>query len=86
MSNSGGDKLADAVERISMLLGALYASQLGDLEQSLKADRLSRCGFSNTEIADLLGTSANTINVALHKARRRKASPKSSKRRAPRKR
>lgn len=72
MTNNGDDKLSTAIERISMVLGALYASQMGDLDQSLKAERLSRCGYSNTEIADLLATSANTINVALHKARRKK--------------
>jgi DNA-binding NarL/FixJ family response regulator len=72
MSNTAEVKLSTAMERISMVLGALYASQLGDLDQSLKAERLSRCGFSNREIADLLGTSPNTINVALHKMRRKK--------------
>lgn len=80
MSNGGDDKLSNAMERISMVLGALYASQMVELDQSLKAERLSRCGFSNTEIADLLATSPNTINVALHKARRmKKKSPKKSK-------
>jgi DNA-binding NarL/FixJ family response regulator len=82
MSNNGDDKLSTAMERISMVLGALYASQMGDLDQSIKAERLSRCGFSNTEIADLLATSPNTINVALHKARRKKKkkiAPKKSK-------
>ena len=82
MSNGAGDKLADAMERISMLLGAMYASQLGDLEQGMKAERLSRCGFSNTQIANLFATSANTINVALHKTRQRKTSVKKSRRRA----
>ena len=72
MSNGEADKLSNAMERISMVLGALYASQMGDLDQSLKAERLSRCGFTNTEIADLLGTSTNSISVGLHKARRKK--------------
>ena len=40
MSNGGDDKLSSAMERISMVLGALYASQMGDLEQGLKAERL----------------------------------------------
>ena len=82
MSDDASDRVALAIERISRVLGALYASQMGDLEQGIKAERLSRCGFSNTEIADLMGTSPNTINVALHKARRqkKKGRPTSSKR------
>ena len=76
MSNNVDERLTVAIGRISKVLGALYASHLGDLDQGLKAERLSRCGFSNTEIADLLGTSPNTINVALHKARRQKKKSK----------
>jgi hypothetical protein len=72
MTNNANDRLTEGIERISKVLGALYASHLGDLDQGVKAERLSRCGFSNAEIADLLGTSANTINVALHHARRKK--------------
>jgi hypothetical protein len=60
----------EAMERIARVLGALFASHLGDMEQGLKAQRLSRCGFSNIEIADLLGTTPNTVNVALHKTRK----------------
>lgn len=77
MSDGGDDKLSNAMERISMVLGALYASQMGDLEQGLKAERLSRCGYSNKEVADLLGMTTNAVNVALHRARR---SPKSRRR------
>jgi hypothetical protein len=69
MSNGADDTLSTAMERISMVLGALYASQMGDLEQGLKAERLSRCGYANTEIADLLGMTTNAVNVALHRAR-----------------
>jgi CRP-like cAMP-binding protein len=60
----------DALEKIGKVLGALYASHLGDMDQGLKAQRLNRCGFSNVEIADLLGTTPNSVNVALHKVRR----------------
>ena len=68
--NEDDSRIAPALERIGKVLGALYASHLGDLEQPIKAERLSRCGFSNTEIADMLGTTANTINVALHHLRK----------------
>jgi DNA-binding NarL/FixJ family response regulator len=70
MSTSELSAAVKAIERIGKVLGALYASHLSDLDQRLKAERLNRCGFSNTEIADILGTSANTINVALHLARK----------------
>lgn len=64
--------VADSLERIGLVLGALYAQQMGDVDQRLKAERLSRCGFSNTEIADLLATTANSVNVMLHKVRKAK--------------
>lgn len=70
MSSNDDDKLSTAMERISMVLGALYASQMGDLEQGLKAERLSRCGYAHKEIADLLGMTTNAVNVALHRARK----------------
>ncbi len=76
MNDDTDKRLSLAMERISMVLGALYASQMGDLDQSLKAEQLSRCGFLNTEIADLLGTSPNTVNVALHKVRTKKKKKK----------
>ena len=72
MNNDEVKKAVEALEKIGRVLGALYASHLGDIDQGLKAERLSRCGFSNVEIADLLGTTPNTINVALHKVRRGK--------------
>ena len=68
--NEDDSRIAPALERIGKVLGALYALHLGDLEQPIKAERLSHCGFSNTEIADMLGTTANAINVALHHVRK----------------
>jgi len=79
MSEIESKRIAEALERIGKVLGALYASHLGDLEQGIKAERLIRCGFTNTEIADLLGTSANTINVLLHKLRKERKVGKTGK-------
>jgi IS30 family transposase len=76
MTNDASERVAAAIERIGKVFGALYASHLGELEQGAKAERLSRCGFSNAEIADLLGTSPNTINVALHHTRKKKKAKK----------
>ena len=70
MNDTEVNRGIEALEKIGRVLGALFASHLGDMEQGLKAQRLSRCGFSNIEIADLLGTTPNTVNVALHKTRK----------------
>lgn len=77
MDKDDTKRAIDVLEKIGKVLGAIYASHLGDMEQGLKAQRLNRCGFSNIEIADLLGTTPNTVNVALHK--KRKGQPKASK-------
>ncbi len=58
---------ATALDRIGMVLGALYATQLGELEQSEKAERLKQCGYSNAQIAALLGSTSESIRVGLHK-------------------
>ncbi len=71
MSDGTPNDLPSAIEKLCLILGALYAHNLGDLDQNEKAERLSRCGFSNGDIAGLLGTTANAINVALHRARKR---------------
>jgi hypothetical protein len=70
-----------ALERIGLVLGALYSAHLGEVDQSIKAERLHRCGFSNADVAALLGTTTNAINVALHRARKtsRRKSPKAKK-------
>lgn len=62
----------EALEKIGRVLGSLYASQLGEMDQGIKAEHLSRCGFSNVEIANLLGMKANAVNVALHRVRKGK--------------
>lgn len=62
--------VVSALERIGKLLAVAYAHNLGEAEPRVKAEHLSRCGFSNTEIAALLGTTPNNVNVLLHRARR----------------
>lgn len=71
------DRGVKALERIAMALAAMYAEQLKDLDQPAKAKRLSHLGFSNVQIASALGTTANSVNVSLHRARKR---PKASQR------
>ena len=72
MSNDSQTRLVDLLDRIGKVLGAVYASTLHELDIGSKAERLNRCGFSNTEIADILGSTANAIGVALHSSRHKK--------------
>jgi hypothetical protein len=73
MSSDDNAELTKALSQIGRVLAVLYAHQLGDVELPVKAEHLSRCGFSNTEIAELLGSTPNSINVALHRSRHPKA-------------
>jgi DNA-directed RNA polymerase specialized sigma24 family protein len=77
MTTQQTDRAVKALERIAMALAAICVEQLKDLDQSAKAKRLSHLGFSNVQIASALGTTPNSINVSLHRARKR---PKASQR------
>ena len=66
------ERLVKALERIGAVLGVQYAQSLGNADLGQKAHNLTKCGFSNKEIADILGTNANNINVALHYVRHQK--------------
>jgi DNA-binding CsgD family transcriptional regulator len=54
------------LEKITRLLALLAVK--GE-SQSEKIKVLSGAGFSNTEIAELLGLTPNSVNVALHRLR-----------------
>ena len=69
MSDNDSTRLAIAVERVARILGALYAVNLGKMDVGVKEERLKRCGFSNAEIADLLGTTEGTVKVARSRMR-----------------
>jgi DNA-binding CsgD family transcriptional regulator len=69
-----------ALERIAAVLAALYADSMGDINQGNKAERLSRLGFSNAQIADALGTSANAVNVGRVTHRRKTKGGKTARR------
>lgn len=65
------DRVVRAVERLAMVIGAVAVNQFGDVDLPAKAKRLQRMGFSNTEIASMLSSTANSVGVALHKGRKR---------------
>jgi DNA-directed RNA polymerase specialized sigma24 family protein len=60
---------AKQLERLTRLLALLVVK--GE-SQAEKMRVLASAGFANTEIADLLGLTANAVNVALHRIRSKK--------------
>lgn len=60
---------APQFDRLTRLLALLVVK--GE-SQAEKIQLLSGAGFANTEIAELLGLTANAVNVALHRLRSRK--------------
>jgi DNA-binding NarL/FixJ family response regulator len=65
-------EIVKALDRISKILAGLLLQDIEEAEQSRKIKRLKSCGFSNTEIADMLNTTVNTVNVAVHSLKHRK--------------
>ena len=57
------------LDRLTRLLALLVVK--GE-SQAEKIHLLSGAGFANTEIAELLGLTANAVNVALHRLRSKK--------------
>lgn len=76
----GADQWGQAVrslERISKILAGLLLRDIEDAEQKVKIKRLKQCGFDNTEIAQMLGTTRNAVGVAVHSLKnKRKGKPK----------
>lgn len=58
--------MPDNLDRVTRLLALLVVK--GE-SQAEKIKTLSGAGFTNTEIAELLGTTANSVNVTLHRLR-----------------
>jgi len=64
-------------DRVERLLALLLLQQQKTAPQREKALLLSIAGFTNTEIADLLGTTAGVVAQSLYEARRKpKGRPK----------
>jgi len=57
---------AQQVDRLTRLVALLVVK--GE-SQAEKIQILSGAGFANTEIAELLGLTSNSVNVALHRLR-----------------
>jgi hypothetical protein len=64
------------IERIERLLALLLIQNMKTANMTAKAKELSIAGFTNVEIADILGTTAAVIGQSLYAARRGKKKAK----------
>lgn len=76
MKSNGLPDIQKALERIAKILAGILLKDIEDSDQIRKMARLKQCGFQNTEIAEMLGTTPNTVNVQLHALRKRKKAGK----------
>lgn len=60
-----------SLERIAKILAGLLLKDVEDAEQTVKIKRLKQSGFDNTEIAQMLGTTRNTVGVAVHSLKKK---------------
>jgi DNA-binding NarL/FixJ family response regulator len=65
-------EIVAALNRISKILAGLLLKDIEETEQGVKIKRLKGCGFSNTEIAEMLHTTPNTVGVAVHALKKKK--------------
>ena len=71
------DKILEELRRITKILAKIATK---DQIQKEQIKTLSDIGFQPKEIAELLGTTGNTVNVALSEMRKSKKSSKKVKR------
>jgi len=60
------------IERVERLLALLLVQNMKTANTATKAQELSIAGFTNAEIADILGTTAAFISQSLYMARKGK--------------
>ena len=63
--------LAKMTRLLEILVRLNLQNMRGDRSQNNMISMLDSVGCGQSEIADLLGTSTNTVNVSLYKAKRR---------------
>lgn len=69
MDNSVNDKILNELQKIAKLLVLDFSK---DFTQTKSIETMSKVGFKPKEIAELLGTSSNTVSVTLSKKRNKK--------------
>jgi hypothetical protein len=75
-AGTGVDRAVRAIERLGIVVGALAANQFGDVDLAKKSKRLRRMGFSNVEIASMLGSTPNSVAVSLPQCPITRSTPK----------
>lgn len=63
-------ELTESLERIAKILAGLLLKDVEDQKHRIRI--LKQCGFENTEIAKMLGTTPNTVGVAVHSIKKGK--------------
>ena len=72
MDDHGIADVVAALDQIAKILAGVLLRDLEDEDQARKIARLRQCGFTNQEIAKMLGTTANTVGVQVHKLKSKK--------------
>ena len=73
----------DGSSRLERLLALLLTQQLRTQQEKIK--QLNVAGFTNTEIADIVGTTANVVSQVLYTSRRGTKRPAKRKKRGRKK-
>lgn len=68
-----------SLERIGKILAGILLKDVQD-DQTQQIARLKQCGFANVEIAEMLGTSPNNVNVRVHSLRKLRRSKRAQRR------
>ena len=63
------DEIISEIRKLNKLLVLLLTKELS---QNEKIQFLDKAGFSPKEIADILGTTSNTVSVTINKLKKRK--------------
>jgi len=79
MKEPGLEEVVRSLDRIGRILSGLLLKDIEGAEQKHKIKRLKQCGFDNTEIAKTLGTTPNSVNVAVHSLKKSKRKAKKRK-------
>ena len=67
---NSNDEVVNSLNRIARILAGLLLKDIEEDDQIRKIARLKMCGLSNAEIAQMLGTTVNTIKSQNHRLRK----------------
>lgn len=70
--STSGEQFAVLAEKIDTLIRVIALSIVADRPRQEQCELLSGVGLSSREIAEILGTTRNTVSVALSKMKKRR--------------